>query len=228
MLLSLRQRPPPPATWVYRKKGPALNHGMSGARSRHLLMQASATIEFQVQESLAAQPETEQEEACGTQLFHNVPGLIPNLVAFCCSPHQARDPWRDVAMATSFANTKYVLIEVCVKLCHQNKSVCVCFAMCDLVTTLFLVLFKCWLHVLQWVHSNMIYSTFATGRNHNSGEDKKWRRPGWLFLKQVYFFLKRRSTKDPESLIMNVIYDCHKKFTLLSISIYPTINQRST
>lgn len=30
------------------------------------------------------------------------------------------------------------MIEVYVKLCHQNKSVCVCFAMCDLVTTLFL------------------------------------------------------------------------------------------
>lgn len=38
-------------------------------------------------------------------------------------------------------------------------------------------------------------------------------------LKLAYFFFNHKSTKNPESLIMNVIYDCHKKFTAFNFNL---------
>ena len=127
---------------------------------------------------------------------------------------QIPNTWWLKSMSSSVAKAKALCVFFHVRPCHY---------------TFFLLVYlnEDGLHVLQWVYFNMIYLTFAMKRNHNSKKTKMM--PARITLLQpVYFFLNHKSTKNPESLIMNVIYDCHKKFTLPSISIYPAINQRST
>lgn len=65
------------------------------------------TVSFQLKESQAAEPAVGQEEACGAQLLHNVPGSDPESHGGAGSPrHPARDSSRDVAVATVSANSR--------------------------------------------------------------------------------------------------------------------------
>lgn len=127
-------------------------------------------------------------------------------------------------------------------LCQQSRRrVCVCICWARLLAApLYLV--KCWLCALWGLSSNMIYLTSAMKRNYNSREDEDDACPArvtlfnlvyffsffFFFFFISFFFLTQKHKSTRESLIMNIIYDCHKKFTLLSIPIYLTINQRST
>lgn len=204
---------------------------MSGATVVAPAKASFRTISFQVKrESCNRASQWTRRDKKDRASFYNFPRSDTKSRAVLCFFNTGPRPPKGCCYMI-FANTKYMMIEVYVKLCHQSKSACVCFSMCSLVTTLF---FSFGLFKRGWIACfamsllcNMIYLTLQWKETITQEKTKVM--PARITLLQpVYFFLNHKSTKNLESLIMNVIYDCHKKFTLLPISIYPAINQWST